>query len=717
MTNTAITWDDETKGHKEIDLDEIIEEQTSHISEMVGDAITGQIPEMIDDKIADQTPNLINNAITNQVPSMITSGINEQTPSIITESILQQTPLLIQQMVPNIVSGQIDNIPDLIDTSITNLVPSMIQSAIEEKIFPFIHTLDKNLLLKPINYTRLNVATGGDYLKNVNGVRTYSSGGSVSRELSNEWSSNGNYSFKAIFGGSSATEEMGFLGNANEAIPVLSGDEIEFKIDYKSAEPIRIGIQWRTEDFTYLSQPLQNIPAAPNGGTESITATAPEDAGLMMFTVRNSNPPEANTVFVDNIQVITDSEIQSDEDPFEVKGYYINPNLTPNAINVLTVASLEDDGITDLFVLTNKDNVAGTLGPWVTKFGATDIRIHAWVTCFRDSGSWYDPGTNPDLVSQLKTSLLAIANNNNIDGINLDSLRYPGTAYLHDGTTHVTNFTEDLYDEIQAINEEGTPNKPKIKLSASVMAEGASGTAYYYGQSYSQLSDCLDFFLPMIYKGNYVYPTGWVGTATAEIVAASGNTPVVSTLLTYRSDADPTPIPLSELEGDIQLSRNNGSSGYALFRYGLIHADAEFLTINQIANAASSVKSYYTTNDQLPTVVSMGTGNYTMAQLLYLLTTATINVNLENTSSIAARDVNDPPVPTPTSETGNIVKADVISHAEYIQNFIVTNGRALNQREINGVLIGFVQLVLMYSDTIAFYQANNRLPNYTPLVT
>ena len=172
-------------------------------------------------------------------------------------------------------------------------------------------------------------------------------------------------------------------------------------------------------------------------------------------------------------------------------------------------------------------------------------------------------GTDTSLNDQLVQFASNLASSNLVNGVHLDYLRYPGTAYKHeDGTGAITNFVQRVNTAVKSVN-------PQIALSAALMPEG-SVNAYYYGQSYSQLSQYLDFLVPMIYKGNYGKDNTWIGQTTAYIVSQANGVPVIAGLQTYISDSDVKPLSASEVTKDINKALDNGAAGYALFRYGLI---------------------------------------------------------------------------------------------------------------------------------------------------
>ena len=251
-----------------------------------------------------------------------------------------------------------------------------------------------------------------------------------------------------------------------------------------------------------------------------------------------------------------------------IQGYFINPADT--AVSTVNPTTLKARGITDIFVLTNRKDPNNTLKPFLAKFTGSGIHVYAWVEAFKDfNGNWYNPENNAVLEKQIINDITSIATNYNVNGVMLDYLRFPGTAYKYPrATSDVNSFTAEIKNNINTINKDNIPGKPKILLSAALMPEDAVND-YYYGQNYNLLSNYLDFLSPMIYKGNYNKPTSWIGTTTQYIKANDNGKPVVAILQSYSSDTNPTPLTTSQLNSDISTAINKGSYGYELFRYGL----------------------------------------------------------------------------------------------------------------------------------------------------
>ena len=261
-----------------------------------------------------------------------------------------------------------------------------------------------------------------------------------------------------------------------------------------------------------------------------------------------------------------------------IRGVWL-PSYYASTVNV---TALTNTGITDIFIKVSQTNYKSVLTTILNRVSGTGINIHAWVTCFKYSnGSWANPQNSTyvnSLISFISSVTKYTVNGAHVAGIHLDYVRYPGTTNNKadtSGTAAITAFVQKIYNTVNSINS-------SVKVSAALMPEG-SVNAYYYGQDYAQLAKYLDFMVIMAYKGNYGYnsSTGtsssgksgayWIGSTIKYIVSQANGTPVIAGLQTYRSDSNITPIPASELKNDINTAINNGSSGYVLFRYGLIN--------------------------------------------------------------------------------------------------------------------------------------------------
>ena len=390
--------------------------------------------------------------------------------------------------------------------------------------------------------------------------------------------------------------------------------------------------------------------------------------------------------------------------------------LNVDDVNNVDVNELISAGITDVFVKANRisyptyQNVLTTI---INKLQGTEIRIHAWITCFVDAnGNWVDPKDSNTTDALVKT-VKDITTNYNIAGIHLDYVRYPGTAYKHSGGTEaITSFVQRVYNTVKSI-------KAKVAVSAALMPEGAAN-AYYYGQDYAKLSNYLDFLVPMIYEGNYNEDNDWITSATAYIVSHSTK-PVVAGLQTYKSDSNLVALSVKEINQDIQSALSGGSSGFALFRYGWLDKDffktsnsnnntttTQFTTA-QIAKAAKDVKLFIEGNKYLPTWITVAGVLVNQGQFMYLLTEATVHIQNGDGSAISLVDCTVPSVSGESLSGGTLSLSAYVKLANEIACFIEGNHQSPSLCRSSLGLQSYQSVIYMYSRILSNYLTGGSL--------
>lgn len=135
----------------------------------------------------------------------------------------------------------------------------------------------------------------------------------------------------------------------------------------------------------------------------------------------------------------------------------------------------------------------------------------------------------------------------------------------------------------------------------------------------------------------------------------------------------------------------------------------------QIAVAAATVKAYYEKNKVLPRSVTINGNKVSMSQFAYLLAKGVVNTNSGSVASITIRSVKAAPKPSGSYRKGNIKKANYVSIAKGLIDFIGKNGRAPNFLITPLGNISFSKYVYMYSKIMNFYKINKRLPNYVSM--
>lgn len=218
----------------------------------------------------------------------------------------------------------------------------------------------------------------------------------------------------------------------------------------------------------------------------------------------------------------------------------------------INIESLRRQGVTDIFLNYYAFKVHGgeKVTDWIQKAG--NIKVHIWMQCFYD-GEWNNP-VNVDLNKIIEEAKI-YASIDGVDGVHLDYLRYPGTAYkTPNGAETITNFVRNVKGAL--------PHD--IILSCAVMPENSA--KHYYGQDIDALGEIVDVMIPMQYKGNYNAGDEWLASTTRDF---SKKATIWSGLQSYKSDDDATLLSENEINNDIRICINNGAKGVLLFRYGM----------------------------------------------------------------------------------------------------------------------------------------------------
>jgi transglutaminase-like putative cysteine protease len=135
-------------------------------------------------------------------------------------------------------------------------------------------------------------------------------------------------------------------------------------------------------------------------------------------------------------------------------------------------------------------------------------------------------------------------------------------------------------------------------------------------------------------------------------------------------------------------------------------------TVDQIASAATNVKTYIQNNQKLPEYVTINGLNVGMPSFLELLTTAVLQVNNGNTTSIDYNVFGSSQSPTEQVNSGNLYKNEYIELASRIKSYMDSNGIAPNYGSTTLGKIRYESLIDIYSRILSYYSTNRVLPNY-----
>lgn len=139
------------------------------------------------------------------------------------------------------------------------------------------------------------------------------------------------------------------------------------------------------------------------------------------------------------------------------------------------------------------------------------------------------------------------------------------------------------------------------------------------------------------------------------------------------------------------------------------------ISIKNVISAAKTVKTYYQNNKKLPASVTAGGVTLTMPEFLYVLSQAIVQLGNSNTKDVAIIFG----VKAPASPSGDdinsrqLTKANYLTVAKNIANYINTNKQAPNYASSAVGKIIYQELLDAFSRIVAFYGDNkNQLPTY-----
>lgn len=144
-------------------------------------------------------------------------------------------------------------------------------------------------------------------------------------------------------------------------------------------------------------------------------------------------------------------------------------------------------------------------------------------------------------------------------------------------------------------------------------------------------------------------------------------------------------------------------------------ASAESLNLTETELASEGVKNYTESHSHLPGYVVVSDKNSTTPSFLKTATKTVVQLNSGSTTPVTISAVSSPSGPSGTA-TGNLYKADYVTVANNVYNYINTNGRAPNYASSSLGNIRYEALVYAYAKIIKFYKDNGYLPNYVSIV-
>jgi len=144
---------------------------------------------------------------------------------------------------------------------------------------------------------------------------------------------------------------------------------------------------------------------------------------------------------------------------------------------------------------------------------------------------------------------------------------------------------------------------------------------------------------------------------------------------------------------------------------GVVTVISPGISIRELVKAATSVKAYYARHGRLPVNVMISGRKYSMAQLLYLLCMATINIDAGKVADITSKSVKTGASSGRYSH-GRIYRSEYVRVARNIRDFINRTARAPSYACTSHGRIPFQRLTRMYTEILIFYGTQKRLPEH-----
>lgn len=160
-------------------------------------------------------------------------------------------------------------------------------------------------------------------------------------------------------------------------------------------------------------------------------------------------------------------------------------------------------------------------------------------------------------------------------------------------------------------------------------------------------------------------------------------------------------------------SNNTGNNGTG----SSSNITSKTVTLNDILDASARFKSYIETNKKLPTTITVGGTDYTLAQFLYLISTAIVNVNGKISSNIPVKNVKEATSPSGSTIKSNLVLKDYLDLAKRVSTFISQNGIAPNYGSSTLGKIKYQEMIYTFVKVLNYQKLNKVLPNYVGIDT
>ena len=381
-------------------------------------------------------------------------------------------------------------------------------------------------------------------------------------------------------------------------------------------------------------------------------------------------------------------------------GTGINTNNNLNTVNSsgsvsdINTSTLQNNNPSDVGVNQNNDsltvssssktNLQSTASKNETKSSNNKLASSVQNTNITDNNGYEN---NSNLINHVDS----VSNDSNLASTNLNQTVQVSNITLNESFL-ITDDFEEVYGEglnytVRLIDANGNPIIGQhIALNLSNPLNGLS-------KVYWATTDILGYaFLQInLYPGNYNVKATYYGN---DIFSSVSNE--LNEIIVYN------PGEITNTTNNTIDSSNNTDE--------IIQNNT--LSVSDILNISHTVSDYINNNHKLPEFVTINGQNYTLSQYAYFLTSALLQLQNGSDNSINIENISQPAGSINSTVTGTLTISQVISMANRINNYMLTNGLAPAYDSSNGLgQISYENYIYVFSKTLAFYQTYNRLPN------
>ena len=139
------------------------------------------------------------------------------------------------------------------------------------------------------------------------------------------------------------------------------------------------------------------------------------------------------------------------------------------------------------------------------------------------------------------------------------------------------------------------------------------------------------------------------------------------------------------------------------------------ISLANVQDAGARVEAFYNTYNVLPNYVTISDKQYSMAEFLYLASTAIVNMKNGINTDILSIAVKNPFNNNGNSQAGEINKESYTDLASRISSYIANNSQAPNYADSSLGKVEFNLLVVGFSKILGFSKTNNVLPENVTL--